>query len=281
MSRLFTLKKWLSLSDAAKRLSTSFDEEVTEADVIQLALDGHLRLSLRLLASHVYALRWYKRLESEIEYEEVEYRLQERDSTGKSTFTRMEPVGGEVAYLPEFCGEKERLQLGTFAIAYARDFPGRDIVDLPVTSYSRVFLLQCLDELSRPSEPAQYDTGRLLIQEENGDLWQIESYDDCLLEDIEIVLRTKVLRELEQSFEPKPEVNQERPFSTRERETLLTLVATMAKEGYKHDPSNKAKSAVSEILQDVQKNGLSISDQTIRDKLKEAWALLPGAPRKA
>ena len=43
--KLFALKKWLSIADAAKRLSASFGEEVTEADIFRLALDGELRLS--------------------------------------------------------------------------------------------------------------------------------------------------------------------------------------------------------------------------------------------
>src|SRR5690606_11024820 len=118
MSKLFTLKKWVTLADAAKYLSVSFGEHVTEADVIQLALDGHLRLSLRLLASHLYALRWYKKSEHEIEYEDVTYHLPETGSLKQSTFTRRQPVEGEVIRLPEFCEDGEALQLGTAAIAY-------------------------------------------------------------------------------------------------------------------------------------------------------------------
>jgi hypothetical protein len=49
MSKLFKLKKWLNVSDAAKRLAITFGEDVTEADVFRLALDGHLRLSVNLI----------------------------------------------------------------------------------------------------------------------------------------------------------------------------------------------------------------------------------------
>jgi hypothetical protein len=49
MSKLFKLKKWLTLPDAAKHLSTIFEEEVTEADVLRLALDGHLKLSVHFV----------------------------------------------------------------------------------------------------------------------------------------------------------------------------------------------------------------------------------------
>lgn len=46
MSKLLKLKSWLTVEDAAKRLSISAGEEVTEADILRLALDGHLTLSV-------------------------------------------------------------------------------------------------------------------------------------------------------------------------------------------------------------------------------------------
>lgn len=49
MSKLFKLKEWLIMPDAAKHLSIAFGEEVTEADVLRLALDGHLKLSVNFV----------------------------------------------------------------------------------------------------------------------------------------------------------------------------------------------------------------------------------------
>lgn len=46
MSKLLKLKEWLTVEDAAKRLSITAGEEVTEAHVLRLALDGHLILSV-------------------------------------------------------------------------------------------------------------------------------------------------------------------------------------------------------------------------------------------
>ena len=45
-SKLFKLKEWLTVPDAARHLSIVFGEEVSEADVLRLALDGHLKLSV-------------------------------------------------------------------------------------------------------------------------------------------------------------------------------------------------------------------------------------------
>jgi hypothetical protein len=42
-------KEWLTVPDAARHLSILFGEDVSEADVLQLALDGHLTLSVHFV----------------------------------------------------------------------------------------------------------------------------------------------------------------------------------------------------------------------------------------
>jgi len=49
MSKLFRLKEWFTLEEAAKHLSIIFGEEVTVADVIRLGLDEHLKISVVLV----------------------------------------------------------------------------------------------------------------------------------------------------------------------------------------------------------------------------------------
>lgn len=49
MGKLYSLKKWLTLPEAAQYLTTIFDESVAEADVLRLALDGHLTLSVNFI----------------------------------------------------------------------------------------------------------------------------------------------------------------------------------------------------------------------------------------
>ncbi len=48
-SKLFKLKEWLTVPEAASHLTTMFGEEVSEADVLRLALDGHLILSVNFV----------------------------------------------------------------------------------------------------------------------------------------------------------------------------------------------------------------------------------------
>lgn len=48
-SKLFKLREWLTPPETAKYLSVVLGEEVAEADVLRLALDGHLTLSFHFL----------------------------------------------------------------------------------------------------------------------------------------------------------------------------------------------------------------------------------------
>jgi hypothetical protein len=69
MSKLFKLKEWLTVLEAARHLSGVFEEEVTEADVLRLALDSRLRLS-------VYFVNHAKgRCGNVISWEETDWRL--------------------------------------------------------------------------------------------------------------------------------------------------------------------------------------------------------------
>ena len=56
MGKLFQLKEWLTVEDAARHLAIVFGEEVTEADVLRLGLDGRLRLSVNFV-NHAMARR--------------------------------------------------------------------------------------------------------------------------------------------------------------------------------------------------------------------------------
>lgn len=56
LSKLFQLKEWLTIAEAARHLSTVFREQVVESDVLRLALDRHLALSVNFV-NHATAKR--------------------------------------------------------------------------------------------------------------------------------------------------------------------------------------------------------------------------------
>jgi hypothetical protein len=69
LKKLFTLKKWLTLQEAARHLAIVFGEEICEADVLRLALDGHLKLSVNFV-NHARALKGNVGPIEEAEYED-------------------------------------------------------------------------------------------------------------------------------------------------------------------------------------------------------------------
>lgn len=55
MGRLLALKEWVTLEDAAAHLQQELEETVRPADVLQLALDGALRVSVRFASGRALA----------------------------------------------------------------------------------------------------------------------------------------------------------------------------------------------------------------------------------
>lgn len=62
-SKFLKLKKWIDLNEAANRLSLSLEEKITVIDLLELALDKELKISIKLPYSSKYVAReaWLKR----------------------------------------------------------------------------------------------------------------------------------------------------------------------------------------------------------------------------
>lgn len=343
MSRLFHLKEWVSIADAAQYLSISLGESVTAADILRLALDGHLRLSVYLpngatvlrgkIVTHSLAdvvtaiaenrvpedLDWISVPKSfaqkglaaseDLSGEEVPLIVSLRvDDSRWITLDRKKiATVWELWDLPMFGGERldveheyQRITGGPSITAETldgafiwrgpeaicqiqEDFDDNEYVSGSKANGMALEKRIAQDKIGKEEAKelrANFEARRKKYKEERKQKEYCDNFypKGGLPDDSVMVVRTAALREFEQSFVATQD--DDKPLSSRERDTLLTLIAAMAKEGYKHDPTNKAKSAVSEILADVQKLGLSISDQTIRDKLKDAWGLVPGNPHK-
>ncbi|MCO5118774.1 MAG: hypothetical protein M9951_03965 [Burkholderiaceae bacterium] len=66
----------------------------------------------------------------------------------------------------------------------------------------------------------------------------------------------------------------EKPLSTTERNTLLRIIAVLAVKGYNINPTAGRIDKLGEIRGDAEKLGLSISDETLRKKLREAFDMI-------
>lgn len=72
MSKLFKLKEWLTVEEAAAHISTVLGEQASVADLYRFALDGHLTLSVDFV-NHTYASagKWVKT--EDVQFELLEY----------------------------------------------------------------------------------------------------------------------------------------------------------------------------------------------------------------
>jgi hypothetical protein len=75
--------------------------------------------------------------------------------------------------------------------------------------------------------------------------------------------------------QPQADAKQKTGIGTRERESMLTLIIAMAVQGYRYDPTAQRSERIKEIVGDIEKCGLSLSDDTVRSYLREAADLLP------
>ena len=69
----------------------------------------------------------------------------------------------------------------------------------------------------------------------------------------------------------KEEAARNKPLSTRERETYLKIILGMAIEGYGYNPTEGRSHTPREIADDLATLGISVCDDTVRQKLKDAF----------
>ena len=69
----------------------------------------------------------------------------------------------------------------------------------------------------------------------------------------------------------KEEAAREKPLSTRERETYQKIILGMAIKGYGYNPTEGRSDRPREIADDLATLGISVSDDTVRQKLKDAF----------
>lgn len=71
-----------------------------------------------------------------------------------------------------------------------------------------------------------------------------------------------------------PERTTETPVGTRERDTFYKLIITLAVEAYRYDPTDKRSSVASDLHNDLIKYDLTLSVDTVREKLQSSASVL-------
>nr|MDP2190767.1 hypothetical protein [Rhodoferax sp.] len=276
MGKLFKLKSWLTLQETANHLSILFGEPVTETDILRLALDGKLKLSA-VFVGGAWASFCKPVDDADIRYKEVPT----LDGVGVLKI----PIGGQITYaangqtlqsqeevfsldsdepydLVMMGGEHDDIEFQYWQSAGGPRIETTNMHGTWVSQGQKVFQLKGKLPGKNHKPTSFYPLGGLP-------------------KDVAIVVTPSALLALEKSIGDGV-VKEEKPLTTRERDTLLKLVIGMAVDGYGHDPA-AAKSNVPKEVADILANlGMSVSDDTVRKYLKQAAdTVLPAKPRQS
>lgn len=271
MSKLFKLKEWLTISDAAKHISSAINEPVLEADILQLALDKHLKLSVHLV-NGAYARKCTVVDIFDVEYDEVPT----LDGLGTINI----PKNGRL-----FTKDGEILQVQKDVIELSAG-----VWNLPLCGGERVDVEYQFQQLTDQINVTAVSLDGVFVCTRDGELRELQAhYNDNefidkstlkkpfnnnenfhpaggLPEDSIFVVRTTAIVEFLKSIENAPEQT-EKPLGNRERDTLLTIIAVLCKDA-RLDYSKSAKTAGS-IQRSADDMNISIGETTIEGHLKK------------
>ena len=252
MSKLFTLREYLDVEDTARYLAINFNEPVTSKDVLNLVMEEKIPISVRF--RFPVTVRYAK--------------LTDGIGTGELGIDYLYAGSEEDKHLTLF-GERQSLE---------------GVVDLAlIGSYTR-------NLISSSAWDGVLDTGisadDLLLCDENGKLVALVDVVTLGLSDIpgvrkgefsfsfpegsQLVIRMSTIRSLEESLAKHSYTSE---LKTKERRTLLCIIAALAKEadiGYL--PPNIGKSAAY-IESLATQLGAHVSKRAIEEHLK----LIPDA----
>ncbi|MDX2470963.1 MAG: hypothetical protein QNL04_10355 [SAR324 cluster bacterium] len=303
MSKLFKLKEWLTLDEAAAHISNVLGEAATVADLYRFSLDGHLKLSVDFV-NHAHARKgkWVKT-------EDVEFELVEScPFTGekldipydRTTNNELHVSEDDWIYLEKLVvsidGIWDLAMIGAERLDIEHNYQQLTSgPEVTLMNLEGAFVQQgdviCQLQESFYNKPFQTDskTATKLYEQEflNGD----DSEEDIvqkirekhlkkflsgklndndyfpaggLPDDCVLVVRTKEITRFIQSLEDTPA--QEKPLTSKERNSLLVLIGALCKE-VEIDPNERGVAAslvaMTEIL------GAPLTDDTIRKILSQ------------
>jgi hypothetical protein len=272
MKKLFNLKQWLTVPDAARHLSVLFGEDVSEADVLHLALNGCLTLSVEFV-NHAAA-----RCGPVVPLKDAKF------------ITVLSPINGERIDLVE------GVEIGDQVIEHDEKIVTLGGVwDLKMQGAERIDVKNLYQSLTDgPSVDLQSLTGPIVFHQ-SGLHCQLQSHfsdNECfspenlkkprnhpsnyypadgLPDDSVLVVRTSALRDLEARL-AEPDQKAEKPLQKRERDTLLVIIAALA-ELPKIDVKKPSSAAVAIEGQTI-RMGVRVSARRIEDHLNRIPAAL-------
>ena len=305
MKKLFKLKEWLTIAETAAHLSIVLDEPVSESDVLRLALDGHLTISVNFV-NHAKARIGRFNLMADVVLTEIPnmHSIEKLFSAIGVRINNDDGQDGVIQFedklillhgvfdLPLIGGEKLDIEHAYQNLTNGPSVTLENIDGAFVKSDENWYQLQeSFDDNEYSSGSSaqlknlknyiaandvdkdrakqlldKFEIDRKVFKEKEKANKEINNYYPAggLPLDSVLVVRTKALSEFEESLNDKSKM--ERPLGTRERNTLLTLLAVACKEA-NLDYTKPAKTA--NLIEDIAiKMGLAIGNSTIEGHLK-------------
>jgi hypothetical protein len=291
LNKLFKFKDFLTVAQAAQHLSTIGTEDVTEADVLRLVLDGRLQLSVRFVN---FAMA---RIGKITPIADAEYEMgPSPDGTGTVRL-----YGWPVLYGSDgLAVSVVKLEPAVIRLTGVHDLPmiGNERLDIEnayqnltggpaFTIYgldgtfvkrSDGLLLQLQENFDdieikkigakkRKKLLDQYEENRKIFQQDVDQKNKIDNYYPAgsLPRDSELVVRTDALQEFEQLINGKT-VKSEKPLSTTERHTHQVMIAALCKKAGINHQDRGAASAIARLTDEIE---VGVTDDTILKILKQ------------
>lgn len=263
MSKLLNIKKWLTIKDASRHLSILIGEEVSEADIFRLALDGNLIMSVHFV-NHAKAIKQKIIPIAETPVEISDFRFDTRMSYPWDKENVIIPDGDVVTIDGIFdLPDKGTVRLD-LEEHYQRMTGGPEVTldCIYGTFVQDVNMVYWLLQDSMPSHEIKLPDGTKQIID--------ESYYPAggLPSDSVFVVRTSALQSLVASVN---EPMAPKPLGSRERKTLLVVIAALAKKAeISLESTGKAAGYIEGLTAEI---GARVSKRAIENHLN----LIPDA----
>jgi hypothetical protein len=285
VGKLFNLKQWLTVPDAAQRLTIMCGEPATEADILQLGLDGHLKLSVNF-TNHALAVcgemidgetpasedpEW-----KEFPAEMLDFSMNIPDITKTPPTSSMMSLNVSNTRFVNLNGQLAVL---------------KGVWDLPMIGSERFDVENRFQQLTNgppvtllklPGALVQSPSGRTICQlQEIHPLKKYHVPTFRLPENSTLVIRTTALRAFEASIIGTTE-KLDMPLHAKELDNMLKIIIGMAIDAYGYDPAAARSPIAKEIALIITSKGMPIADDTVRKYLNMAKeTVLDGIPKKS
>lgn len=267
MTVLKNLKDWLTLEEASIYLSAEFSEAISVSDIIRLALDDRLQLSLRCVDSLPVKMvlgTFVDRL--------VNNAIGPTENQEGVTLARRDSI---VLYALQRPDISESDKLGSLSRLQ------RGVVAPVVTRSVETILNNILAATIGGGISSVTNRGGILLRQNGGHYIQIRECADFhkryvrpaepLLESLpadtlpecaSFVIKSEDLANF--IGEARPNTKESRPLSTTERNTLLTVIAALCDYSDVHHQERGAATQIAKMTEEI---GAPVTDDTIRKLL--------------